>query len=229
MQAVNSRTWDRKQIEVGLAYLKLGLLPPGEKNPSRFRERWAGYTVDSGGVIITPDKKIVVPAEQKEDTLRKMWEADDYRVLGRDRFYNKIALTYAGISKSDVMEFLERCETYQLHKLLPKEKAVKPVIANVPNQRWQVDLVDMSSYSSPANKNMSWLLTAVDIFTKRLRVVPLPNKEGATVAGALERLLHQATPKAIQSDRGSEFISDEFQAVLKKFGVRQFLSKAYTP
>src|SRR5689334_216055 len=70
--------------------------------------------------------KSVVPKEQINETLRVQYKKLPF---GRDKLFKTLQDKYEGISKSDVVEFLNNSQTNQLHKALPKEKVHQPIIS----------------------------------------------------------------------------------------------------
>jgi hypothetical protein len=76
-----------------------------------------------------------------------------------------------------------------------------------------------------------FILTGIDLFSKKAWAIPLKNKEAGTVAKAIESMFKQMkrAPSSVRSDRGSEFISAPFRAVLDEHSVRQVLSLAGKP
>jgi hypothetical protein len=93
-----------------------------------------------------------------------------------------------------------------------------------------------------ANKNMHYILNAVDVVSKFLWSVPIKDKEGLTVANALELVLINieaikltqgkddlTSRLRIRSDRGSEFISSEMKKMLDKHNAIHVLSEAHRP
>ena len=89
------------------------------------------------------------------------------------------------------------------------------------------------------------MFTAVDLFTNYSWFFPMKNKDALNVLEAFKAMLkynlkyrksehrHQVMqkydfPKIILSDEGKEFLG-EFEAFLKKKGIKQMQSKSYTP
>ena len=76
-----------------------------------------------------------------------------------------------------------------------------------------IDLVDMQTL---AYNNYKYLLTAIDLYSKKAWVEPLKNKEASTVVEGMDNILKRMkdTPRSIRSDRGSEFIDKKFGELL---------------
>jgi hypothetical protein len=96
-------------------------------------------------------------------------------------------------------------------------------------QRWQADLVDMHPYRSPQNRQVTFLLTVIDCFSKKAWVSPLTRKTAPKVASAMDGIFRSAgAPKIMQTDNGSEFLT-QFDATLQRWGVQHIKSSAYSP
>ena len=59
---------------------------------------------------------------------------------------------------------------------------------------WSADLADMQLISK-YNKGITFLLCAIDLFTKYVWVVPLKNKKGVTIVYAFQNILNNSERK----------------------------------
>ena len=91
-----------------------------------------------------------------------------------------------------------------------------------PNQQWQADLVDMSRLKA-ANDGTTFLLTVIDVFSKRAWRIPLKSKSAASLVAAFRQLLNDVNnnnrPTTLQTDKGSEFLNRPLQRLLKEYDV----------
>ena len=71
----------------------------------------------------------------------------------------------------------------ELHKPVIKIFKRRKVHARFKDNIWEADLAEMESLSSK-NKNVKYLLRAIDVFTKYAWVKPLKYKKGKTVFNA---------------------------------------------
>ena len=81
------------------------------------------------------------------------------------------------------------------------------------DEQWQADLVDMQSFAR-GNKGIKFLLTVIDVLSKRAWAVPLKNKTSAEIIKAFEKIFKEGrrrTPEKLQTDAGSEFMYRQFQ------------------
>lgn len=92
----------------------------------------------------------------------------------------------------------------------------------------QADLVEMIPYAR-LNRGMRYILTVINIFSKKAYAVPLRRKTGAEVKVALEHVLKSLghSIRHIHTDRGREFYNGTVQTMLRQYGVR--LYSTFTP
>jgi len=89
---------------------------------------------------------------------------------------------------------------------------------------YQIDLVDVSSLS-PFNNDMRYLLTCIDVFSKRSWAVPIRTKSGQDVTEAFGRVLDERGCNMVQSDKGTEFLNSMFQFMLQRRGTKFYTSE----
>jgi transposase InsO family protein len=181
------------------------------------------------------DKK-VIPAEDVQEFLKRFYDNPETGMRGRDSLYAKISREYVGISRRTVAAFLANQETAQVHKEVPAQPITRPAVLRKEGQ-WAVDLTWLKR-TDPAEDNLKdsqILFTCIDQFSKYAWVRILPNKQGGTVAKAMQAVIDDSVkvgtklPRLMRSDNGSEFISAEFKAVLAKIGCKQRFSEPHNP
>ena len=111
---------------------------------------------------------------------------------------------------------------------------VKQLFAKVPDQKgaiatnddgdvWQADLADLSQYSKKNNKDHSYFLLVVDVFSREIQTEPLETKKPQEVWEAFATILDRfgKKPSRLDTDDGNEF-SGYFQeeATKKKIIVQ---------
>jgi len=157
-------------------------------------------------------------------------------MFGQNRLFRYIMdnhpeLNRQGLTQKYLADWLKRQEVAAIHtagpSALAKAKDVQRRVLTAPFKVWVMDLVDMSVKAQDGYK---WLLTVQDAFSKYAFAVPMKDKEGNTVKKALKEVLiyskktFKNLPKTIQSDNGSEFVSEDVREFLKKENVRQIFS-----
>lgn len=110
-------------------------------------------------------------------------------------------------TRKEVVEWLRTQDTYTLHKPVRKRFERNRYVVYRPNELWQADLNDMRGLSEH-NDGTNYLLTVIDVFSKRLFVRPLKRKSGTEVAEAFRQILEEENkdaPRCLQTDKGTEF------------------------
>ena len=119
---------------------------------------------------------------------------------------------YSGRSEHEIEKFLRSQDAYTLHKSrrirFPRRKTYSKGIGDL----FQIDLVDLYG--------MRYLLTCIDVFSKRVWVVPVRKKSARDVAEAFEKILADEKCNMVQSDKGTEFLNSTFQSMLSRHGIK---------
>jgi transposase InsO family protein len=141
-----------------------------------------------------------------------------------------------------VLHYLRKEEGYEKTKLATVKKALasidsysrfKPLRNNYPkmttrsddcDERWQCDLFNVTPFGPGDNDGFKFLLIVIDVFSRRLFVVPLYDKSSKEVAAALELLFmtHGKIPKTITTDQGAEFTGRPFTDLCRKYSIRRY-------
>ena len=233
LNALNKRKVLRSELEEVRVYLRDGTVPDrlrSQRQRAKFARRWAGFSLDEDAAVHYGALR-VVPCEEVGQVLAEL--SRDPRTGGsRDRVFERASQRFVGVSRRAVMAWLRDQEVWQLRQPSFAPAIRQPIVSTRPFQRTQADLVDMRSWHPGLNNDTQYLLTAIDTFTKYAWAVPLRNKEAASVSRAFdERVLADAdrAPAVVQTDRGSEFVSGEFEAVLRRHDAKHVLSRPFTP
>ena len=77
---------------------------------------------------------------------------------------------------------------------------------------WSIDLVDMTNVKY-LNRQYTFILTVIDLFSRYAWAVPLKNKSSSDVLEAFKKIIESSDrkPKKIWADEGKEFLNKQFQ------------------
>ena len=113
-----------------------------------------------------------------------------------------------GYTIKKIQDYLNSLQTTQTSKLHYSNVSY---VAEHPLEQFQIDLVYMPR--GWFNHNYKYLLTCIDVFSKKADVIPLKDRTQGTVTDAFKEILsHLGVPKSIYSDQGVEFKNATFQA-----------------
>ena len=151
----------------------------------------------------------------------------------KKNYYNvKDVGSYGGVKRltqktklksSEVKNWLSTQDTYTLHKPVKYKFPRRKVIVGGVGHQWQADLVDVSRLSKH-NKGMKFLLTCIDVFSRKAWVIPLKDKSGSTLLKAFQSI-PDSLPMKLQTDKGTEFTNRKVQSWLKDNNVHFFTTE----
>jgi hypothetical protein len=98
------------------------------------------------------------------------------------------------------MEWLRKQEVHQLFMPAPKMHDIQSTVATAPFQVVGMDLVDM--HSAETKEGYTWLLTAIDLFSKKGYAVPLKDKTAEEVVRGLSLLMFGSQKQLIFTKTG---------------------------
>ena len=108
----------------------------------------------------------------------------------------------------------------ELHRSARKNFIRRHVNVKKINDLWQADLVDMQLFAKE-NKNYKYLLTVIDVFSKKAFVKPIKNKSAGMVTDAMANIFKEnnQVPVYLQTDNGTEFHNKIFKQLMKKHNI----------
>lgn len=94
----------------------------------------------------------------------------------------------------------------ELHKPAKKKFPRRKVYVDKAYSIFSIDLADLSAYSTE-NDGYKYILTCIDIFSRKTWGVPIKNKDAPTILAAFKKILKEAkhNPDSIYADDGPEW------------------------
>lgn len=181
-------------------------------------------------------RRKVIPSEDTITVLQNIYNNPTTRVLGRDRFYNTVKSTHAGISRRDVSRFLKSQEVSQIHVQPTRKKVVKkPIVTSRVGALVQADLMDVSNIARH-NNGFKFILLVMDHFSKRLWAFGMRRgrKDSEAVAHHLDETvirelnLNHTPMRVLHTDNGGEF-RGAVDELLNTLNIRHARSMPYCP
>jgi transposase InsO family protein len=120
-----------------------------------------------------------------------------------------------------VDEALSGVDSYTLHREYKKPKERNPFFIYSLREQIQADLIDVRQLAKH-NDGVTFILTAIDCFSKRAWIEPMENKTAKTSLRVIEKVVASMMPKpkAILFDRGSEFKNVQVRKYLEEEGIK---------
>lgn len=119
--------------------------------------------------------------------------------------------------------WLKSQDAYTLHKPVRYNFPRRKVVVGGIGHQWQADLIDVSRLSKH-NRGIKFILTCIDVFSKKAWAVPLKDKTGHTLVAAF-KTIPDTLPSRLQTDKGTEFVNRHFQSWLKENRVHFFTTE----
>ena len=138
---------------------------------------------------------------------------------GLTKFYN--AVKHRGYKKTQVKKWLQKQDVYTLHKQLSRNVKRPKVVVSAVDQLWDGDTMSMVKYRAH-NKNFSYILVLIDIFTRYAWTLPLKSLKGREMVTSLQLIFKTNKPVKIRTDSGSEFKNRSVHALLEEEKVYHF-------
>ena len=139
------------------------------------------------------------------------------------RVLETVNKTHPSITLPIVTDYLRKNITHSLHRPARRRWRRNRIIVSGIGELVQADLVDLQMFSSQ-NDGYKYLLTFIDVFSKKAWVKPLKTKKMTEVKAAFESIFEEFVPSQIQTDKGTEFKNKEVAYLMKKHGINLFFS-----
>lgn len=108
----------------------------------------------------------------------------------------------------------------ELHKPVSKKFQRRNVYVKGIDEIWAADLVDMQAFTK-YNSGVKYLMSVIDVFSKYGWIVPLKDKTGSSVAGALRKIFESSgrKPEKLWVDKGKEFYNKDVQKLIEIYST----------
>ena len=159
----------------------------------------------------------------------------DYVTPGHPIAFSSPGAVYAHyggrVPLSRVTAALESVDSYTRHREVKRPAVFNPFYSYQRRTDYQADLVDVSAIKR-SNSFYTYLLVIIDVFTRKLWVMPLKTKSAASMVEALRNWLAEQNgerqvdrERKLYTDRGKEFIAASVQKLLLEHGFKHTTSQ----
>ena len=151
---------------------------------------------------------------------------------GINQTYQKIRERYywPGM-RNDVLDYVRRCPSCQ-EKKIERIKTREPmIITDTPIEAFDKVSIDTVGKLRLTSRGNCHLLTIQCNLTKYLIAIPFPNIKALIIADNLAKYLicKFGAPRAILSDRGTSFLSEIFDNLMRIFRIHHLTTSGYHP
>lgn len=140
-----------------------------------------------------------------------------YNFPGMNKLFQLAEDQGLNVKRSDVQKFIKNQKVSQVFS----QPVKKPghIVAFNPNEKIQMDLIDMSKFKN-SNKGYAYLLFVIDVFTRKVYVYPIKKKTISEIEDKLKN--HFSTinkPSYITSDSEPAFLSKQIKELLENNNI----------
>lgn len=171
-----------------------------------------------------------------EDEKRQMMYEYHDAPLGGHRGMNEIYTAIRGNyswpnMKQEIEEYVKRCKSYQVNKVLGtcgKAPMVIKTTARQPFEKCCLDIIGQLAVTQEGNK---YFLTFQDNLSKFLVAIPIPWQDVEMVAKESVKhvILRVGTPKKLLTNQGSIFLSEVFRNTCKLLKIKKLQMTQFHP
>ena len=130
----------------------------------------------------------------------------------------------AGIPRRKVKHFFHTEPAYTKYRTVCRKiPRLKWIVYDI-NEIWSIDLAYIDKLAK-YNKDIKYLLVAVDCMSRYLRVQPLKSKYATTTAEAFNQMIKTEKPKKVWVDKGTEF-KGSFKTLCEKKGIKTYTTES---
>lgn len=149
-------------------------------------------------------------------------------MFGRDKLFKLLQERDISISRRQLQDWLKKQEIYQLYAPKRKTRKLISTILDKPLKQLGIDLIDFQNHEYNGYR---YILTCIDLFSKKAYAQPLKTKTDKEVAQAMRQIIRVINNQihSVRSDNGSEFISKYFKDLMNKHNIKQVFSLPHTP
>ena len=108
---------------------------------------------------------------------------------GETKLFNAAKKLNSNITINDVKKFLRKQESYTLFRLTKKKYSTQKILSPKPKTIVSLDLGDLSKLSK-YNKNIKFLMFFIDLFSKKVSVIPIKNKSKTSILNGLSEFFN---------------------------------------
>lgn len=142
-----------------------------------------------------------------------------YNFPNQQKLYRIMRDADIAITHKQIKDYLNKKIEAQLLKInKPMKKREGHIIAITYKDNAQMDIYDLSKYKN-YNKGYKYILTVIDVFTRKVFIEPMKNKNSIDVIAALNKILQDYKPYVLTTDTDKAFISEDTQAELIKNNI----------
>jgi hypothetical protein len=209
-----------------LAYLARGELPEDLIHRRQIIRRSKAFTIINGELYKRSTTGVLQRCIAPEDGIALLWDIHagtcGHHASSRTLIAKAFRLGFYWLSAlHDARNIVQHCDACQ--RFTTKHHAPALELRTIPIAwpfaQWGLDQVGPLPKSSRGSH--TYLLVAIDKFSKWIEAVPVTNQEATTAVKFFESIVYRyGVPNSIITDNGTNFTEGEFQQFAKELGIK---------
>ncbi|XP_026378350.1 uncharacterized protein LOC113272768 [Papaver somniferum] len=214
---IDGEDWRTPYIE----YLTEGTLPYDKKAAKKLEKRAPKFFVIDGELFRRCFNKKTLKCVDQANATRIMEISHDGEHQGKARLFTQIhdAGYYWPTMESDITEYVEKCEQFQIHGNLihAPHTMLQDTCTPCPFHSWGLDII--GPINPKSSKQHEYIITATEYFTKWVEAIPLKGTTGEVISAFIKEhiVCRFGIPMYIISDNGTPFVNSDVTKLLRAF------------
>ncbi|GFV98118.1 transposon Tf2-9 polyprotein [Trichonephila clavipes] len=178
------------------------------------------------------EMQVYIPKSLRNEIMREFHDKPLAGHFGRFKTYHKIRdVCYFPYMRKFTDQYVSRCHMCQINNYkhaLPAGRLI-PIVSNYPNETVMLDL--LGPYPVSRVRRNRYVLVITDHFSKWAEIIPLKKASARVIADNFfdNYISRFGAPIKVISDNGSQFISDIFENLSERLGIRHVKTVVYRP
>ena len=166
-------------------------------------------------------------SDQVKTRVLSLWRDPALGLTGLRRFQQKLLEHGIDLPLSDIRDIVHTDPAHALFTYNPRARVWNTIVETGVGHGMQMDLMDMSKIAT-RNKNFSWIVCIIDVFSRYAWAFPIKRKTQQCVYDCLKTWLESLSkpPKRLTSDAGNEFTNARVRRLLHKFDIIPYVNQA---
>ncbi|GFU11846.1 transposon Tf2-9 polyprotein [Trichonephila clavipes] len=178
------------------------------------------------------EMRVYIPKSLRNEIMREFHDKPLAGHFGRFKTYHKIRnvcfLLYMRKFIDQYVSTCHMCQIINYKNALPAGRLI-PIASNYPNEIITLDL--LGPYPRSRVRRNRYVLVITDHFSKLAEIIPLKKASARVIADNFfdNYISRFGTPIKLISDNGPQFISDIFENLSERLGIRHVKTVVYRP
>ncbi|GFX52689.1 retrovirus-related Pol polyprotein from transposon 412 [Trichonephila clavipes] len=176
--------------------------------------------------------RVYIPKSLRNEIMREIHDKPLAGQFGRFKTYHKIRdVCYFPYMRKFIDQYVSTCHMCQINNYknaLPAGRLI-PILSNYPNEIVMLDL--LGPYPVSRVRRNRYILIITDHFSKWAEIIPLKKASARVIADNFfdNYISRFGAPIKLISDNGPQFISDIFENLSERLGIRHVKTVVYRP